>query len=56
MPALGNVNRKNMLKAYGRVGRILALVFAAEDRLEHIQVTGLDDEETRLNWLRRFLP
>lgn len=56
VPELGNINRRNRLETHREVGRILAPVFAPDAFLEKVRVTGLDDPDKRLAWLRRFLP
>lgn len=56
VPELGNVNRRNKLEAYRKVGRILKPVFATDTALENLSVTGIDDPDKRLAWLKRFLP
>lgn len=55
-PELGDVNRRQTLPLHHEVGRILQPVFAPDDKLELISVTGLADPDQRLEWLRRFLP
>jgi hypothetical protein len=55
-PELGDVNRRHLLPSYREVGRIVEPVFAPEDVLEKIVVTGLQDQDESLAWLRRFLP
>lgn len=59
VPELGNVNRRQRLDHYREVGRILAPVFAPEEILTKIRITGIDginDPDRRLAWLKRFLP
>lgn len=56
IPKLGNVNRKQRLDDYHKIGHILSTVFAPEDSLEKVQVTSIDDPDERLAWLKRFLP
>lgn len=55
-PEIGDVNRRDTLPLHHEVGRILEPVFAPDDVLEKIQVTGIKDPDRRLEWLRRFLP
>jgi Protein of unknown function (DUF3396) len=55
-PELGDVNRRDTLPLYREVGRILEPVFAPNEVLERIQVTGIKDPDRRLAWLRRSLP
>jgi hypothetical protein len=55
-PELGDVNRRATLPICREVGRILHPVFASDDALEQIPVTGIQDPDRRLAWLKRFLP
>lgn len=59
IPELGNVNRKQRLDHYKKVGRIIAPVFASDDSLEKVSITGIDginDPDRKIAWLKRFLP
>jgi len=53
MPALGDVNRGDLLPAHQAVGRLVAPRRADDEALENVVVEGMA-EETANEWLRRF--